>query len=158
MRHGSPRELGISAKIPKQFLLTPNFSHTPASRKFPFSILPVEERPFSAWVWVDEATWPWTASWVRNASTSTSPISAGRRSLEEEAPDPVDVGLLGADAVVQPADDVAHPIDQPGLAPSRGQIPRSVHPVFLYDGARAPLYNPLRHHGVASLAAAPAAI
>ncbi len=36
---------------------------------------------FSAWFWVDEATWPWTARWVSNASTSTAAISAGRRFL-----------------------------------------------------------------------------
>ncbi len=43
---------------------------------------------FSAWFWVDEATWLWSASWIRNASTSTAPIRGSPRPVEEEAPDP----------------------------------------------------------------------
>ena len=34
---------------------------------------------FSAWFWVEAATLPCTARWVRNASTSGAPISAGCR-------------------------------------------------------------------------------
>jgi hypothetical protein len=71
---------------------------------------------------------------------------------------PMDVGLLGADAVVQPPDDAADLIEQPGLAPSRRQILMSVHAVFPYGGARAPLYNPHRLQGLVGLAHAPAAI
>ena len=41
-------------------------------------------------------------------------------------------------AVVQPADDVAGLIEQPGLAPSRGRILMPVHAVFPYGWARAP--------------------
>ena len=69
--------------------------------------------------------------------------------------DPIDVSLLGADAVVQPPDDSADLIEQLGwLRVGAG----SVHAVFPYGGARAPLYNPLCLQGVASLTAAPAAI
>jgi hypothetical protein len=53
---------------------------------------------------------------------------------------------------------VADLIEQPGLAPRRCRIRMSVHAVFPYGGVRAPLYNPLRLQGLASLAAAPAAI
>ena len=77
---------------------------------------------------------------------------------QDEPSDPIDVGQLGADAVVQPPDDAADLIEQPGLAPRRGRILMSVHAVFPYGGTRAPLYNPLRLQGLASLAAAPAAI
>ena len=77
---------------------------------------------------------------------------------QDKASDPIDVGLLGPDAVVQPPDDAADLIEQPGLVPSRGQVLMSVHAVFPYGGARAPLYNPLRLQGLASLAAAPAVI
>lgn len=41
-------------------------------------------------------------------------------------------------AIVQPADDVADLIEQPGLAPSRDRILMPVHAVFPYGGARAP--------------------
>jgi hypothetical protein len=79
--------------------------------------------------------------------------------MEQDEPSgPIDVSVLGADAVVQPPDDVANLIEQPGLAPRRCRILRSVHAVFPYGGVRAPLYNPLRLQGLASLAAAPAAI
>jgi len=77
---------------------------------------------------------------------------------QDERSDPIDAGLLGADAVVQPPDDAADLIEQPGLAPRRGRILMSVHAVFPYGGVRAPLYNPLRLQGLASLAAARAAI
>jgi hypothetical protein len=81
------------------------------------------------------------------------------RPMEQDVPsDPIDVGLLGADAVVQPPDDAADLIEQPGLAASRAQILMSVHVVFPYGGARAPLYNPLRLQGLPSLTHAPAAI
>jgi hypothetical protein len=56
---------------------------------------------------------------------------------------------------VQPPDDAADLIEQPGLVPSRGQILMSVHSVFPYGGARLPLYNPHRLQGLASLADAP---
>jgi hypothetical protein len=92
---------------------------------------------------------------VRNALTSTYLRGAPLPVEEDEAPDPVDVGLLGADAVVQPANDVAHLIEQPWLAPSRGQIPRSVHAVFPYGGAPAASYSLFCYQSVASLADAP---
>ncbi len=74
----------------------------------------------------------------------------------DEPSDPIDVSLLSVDAVVvvRPPDDAADLIEQPGLAPCRGRILMSVHAVFPYGGARAPLYNPLRLQGLASLAAA----
>jgi hypothetical protein len=52
--------------------------------------------------------------------------------------------MRGADAVVQPPDDVAHLIEQPGLVPRRDRILMSVHAMLPYGGARTPLYNPLR--------------
>jgi hypothetical protein len=61
---------------------------------------------------------------------------------QDKASDPIDVGLLGPDAVVQPPDDVADLIEQPGLVPSRGQLLMSVHAVFPYGGARAPCTIP----------------
>jgi hypothetical protein len=76
---------------------------------------------------------------------------------QDEAPDPIDVSVLGADAVVQPPDDVADLIDQPGLAPRRCRILISVHAVFPYGGAHAPCTTPFVFKA-ASLAAAPAAI
>jgi hypothetical protein len=80
--------------------------------------------------------------------------------VQDEPSDPIDVSLLGVDAVVvvQPPDDAADLIEQPGSAPRRGRILMSVHAVFPYGGACAPFYNPLRLQGLASLAAAPAAI
>jgi hypothetical protein len=58
--------------------------------------------------------------------------------LQDEAPDPIDVSLLGADAVVQSPDDVANLIEQPGLPPNRGRTLASPHAVFPYGGAHAP--------------------
>jgi hypothetical protein len=78
---------------------------------------------------------------------------------QDERSDPIDLSQLGADAIVQPPDDAADLIERPGLDRSRGpDADMSVYAVFPYGGARAPLYNPLRLQGLASLAAAPAAI
>jgi len=58
-------------------------------------------------------------------------------------------------AIVQPADDVAGLIEQPGLAPSRGRILMPVHPCFLTLGLAPLCYNPLHRQGLVSLADAP---
>jgi hypothetical protein len=63
----------------------------------------------------------------------------------DEPSDPIDVSLLAVDAVVvvQPPDDAADLIEQHGLGPRRRRILMSVHAVFPYGGARAPLNIPL---------------
>ncbi len=61
---------------------------------------------------------------------------------QDEAPDRIDVGLLGADAVVQPPDDIANLIEQPGFPPNRGRILKSVHAVFPYGGTRPLVQSP----------------
>ena len=77
--------------------------------------------------------------------------------VQDEPSDPIDVSLLGVDAVVvvHPPDDAADLIEQPGLAPRRGM---SVHAVFPYGGARAPLDNPLPRQGLSRLPETHAAI
>ena len=71
-------------------------------------------------------------------------------------------GCRGLDArvdavvVVQPPHD-ADLIEQPGLAPRRGRILMSVHAVFPYGGARAPLHNHLPRQGLSPLAEVAAA-
>ena len=57
-----------------------------------------------------------------------------------------------------PPDDAADLIEPPGWLRVGGRILMSVHAVFTYGAACAPFYNPLRLQGLASLAAAPAAI
>lgn len=56
---------------------------------------------------------------------------------------------------MQPPDDVADLIEQPGLAPSRGRILMPVHAVFPYGGARGPVYYPLHRQGLVSLCRCP---
>ena len=62
---------------------------------------------------------------------------------QDEPSDPIDVGLLGADAVVQPPDDAADLIEQPGLAPSRGRDSSCLSmPCFLTVGRAPPCTIP----------------
>ncbi|MGH8594903.1 MAG: hypothetical protein ACREV3_13965 [Gammaproteobacteria bacterium] len=50
---------------------------------------------------------------------------------QDEPPDPIDIGVLGSDAVVQPPDDVADLVEQPGLAARRDRIRCLSMPCFL---------------------------
>jgi hypothetical protein len=82
-------------------------------------------------------------------------------SVEQEEPsDRIHVSLLGVDAVVvvQPPDDAADLIEQPGLAPQSGPDPHVCPCPVPYGGARAALHNPLPRQGLSRLADAPAAI
>ena len=72
----------------------------------------------------------------------TSPVE------QDEPSDPIDVSLLGADAVVQPRDDVAASASSLGSAP--GLDPHVFHAVFPSGGAHAPSHNPLCLQGFAS--------
>jgi hypothetical protein len=62
---------------------------------------------------------------------------------------------LGAHAVVQHPDDALDLIEQPRSAPRRRGSLMPVQAVFPYGGGRAPLYNPLRLEGLASLTPPP---
>ena len=61
---------------------------------------------------------------------------------QDEPSDPIDVSVLG-DAVVQPPNDVANLIEQPGLAPRWCRILMSVHAVFPYGWGAPPCTIPV---------------
>ena len=66
--------------------------------------------------------------------------------VEQDKPsDPIDVSLLGVDAVVvvQPPDDAADLIEQPGLVPRRDRILMSSMPCFPTVGRAPPCAIPL---------------
>lgn len=97
---------------------------------------------FSAWFRVDDATWPWNREMGQKRLHFHGPDLRGAPLPveEDEAPDPVDVGLLGADAVVQPADDCRAPDRPAWVGPEPGPDPEAVHVVFPYGGG-----NGVRH-------------
>jgi hypothetical protein len=70
---------------------------------------------------------------------------------QDEPSDPIDVSLLGTDAVMQPPDDASDVIELSGFTPPRGRILMSVHAVFPYGGARARLHNPLPRQDLRTL-------